>query len=106
MLRYIPKIEGGQIYLNFLTDLRPEQHLTDTEIQDSLKPKYFTLSMPLLTPNHSFQTYGEPEAFTMRAGMLHPENQLGAPLHILTCKKSASYIAKTDINIVLVAINA
>ena len=37
----------------------------DTLPMDNLyEGRYFTGSMPLLTPNHSLQTCGDPEAFT------------------------------------------
>ena len=38
-----------------------------TQKEAMLKQKYFTGSMPLLTPNHNLKTCGGPEAFTSTA---------------------------------------
>ena len=59
----IPKVEGGQIHLIFVTtyDLH-ENKLTQKEAL--LEQKYFTGSIPLLTPRHNPKTCSGPEAFS------------------------------------------
>ena len=59
----IQKAEGSQIHLNFVTVLWSWKNSTDKK-EALLEQKYFTGSMPLLTPNHSSKTCGSPEPFT------------------------------------------
>ena len=59
-----PEREGDRIHLNVVKDFDLEK-LKLMQKLDLLEQKYFTWSMPLLTPSHSFQTCGWVSAWSM-----------------------------------------
>ena len=86
----IPKTEGGQILPHLCnSDMISMKH-NRRQKEALLEQKYYSGSMPLLTPNHSFRTCGGPKIFNKCGGNTSSVEQ---ECYILKTHEELSYPA-------------